>query len=265
MLVQVRDGALRLVEQHDHALLAGELARRWRGPGGREEPLPFLVVLAVALHDVGWTRLDRPPRFDRGSGRPYTFDAHPLSGKLSAYRSGVDRMAEVHPYAGLLGSLHYASFLDHDRAGAFLSSERERRRRLLERLGGERGRGEVEARARRDLSRLKLFDNLSLSLCLSGPDVRAESRPSWLERDDFLTTPEGRSLRLDWEDETTASVRPFCFDAPVRLELPYRELAAERYEGEDAFRRAWRSSSRATVRVDVVPAKEGRGGTGRSS
>lgn len=147
MLVQRRGRTLRLVRQHDHAMAAGRMAHAWRGlgPRGRRGPadgpgaagagsdggrLPFRLVLAVALHDVAWRELDRRPRLDPERGRPFGFDEHPLAEKLEAYRRGLDEMEAVDPWLGLLGSLHYASFVGEDGAGAFLRREESRRRRL---------------------------------------------------------------------------------------------------------------------------------------
>jgi len=293
VLVRPLPGSLLLVRQHDHALLAGELAARW------EERPSGLLVLAVALHDVAWRGLDRTPRFDPERGAPFAFTDHPLHEKLRAYREGIDRQAAVHPYTALLGSRHYSSFLSAERAGAFLSAERDRRDRLRRRLAegggvfaGEpspgAGRPAVEApgepggaadgrsagrqtpesgreREERDLAWLKLFDTLSLLLCLTGPGTPAGEMPAWL-RGRSLDPPAGApgragggepdgrgAIRLEWAAPGEARFSPFPFTAPFRASVPARRLPRRRYRDPDALRHAWEVADRTPLRLRIGP------------
>lgn len=271
MLVQVRRDGMRLVRQHDHALMAGALARSWDADGPEGPGLPFRVVLATALHDLAWRELDAEPRYDPDRGRPFSFDAYPLEAKLSAYRAGLNRVEEISPWAALIGSLHYASFLGEAEAPWFLASEAERRERL--RAGLERptvraddgrpaaGSGEVGAggesldrRARRDLGWLKFFDGLSIRLCLTAPGGREEELPRWLEPDRPLSPPgDGGELRLAWLDPGAATLEPWPLVGPVALEVPVRELEATRYGDAGELRRAWRSTRERVWRLTLRP------------
>lgn len=270
MLVQVRRDGMRLVRQHDHALMAGALARGWGAAGPKGRPRPFRLVLATALHDLAWRELDAEPRFDAERGRPYGFDEHPLEPKLAAYRTGLNRTEEISPYAALLGSLHYASFLGAGEASGFLSFEEERRERLLAELarppleearvpapgGGEAGAPgpALERRVERDLAWLKFFDGLSIRLCLTAPGGLEDELPPWLEPDRPLEPPEGgEPLRLAWEGPGTATLRPWPLAVPVRLEVPVRELGARRYADAAALRRAWQSAEERQWRLTLRP------------
>lgn len=249
MLVQRREGALRLITQHDHALAAGEMAARWAGRSGREAA-PFLLAAAVGLHDVAWRRLDRVPLLDPETGRPCSFDAHPLGPKLSAYRSGLDTMEAVDPWIGLLGSLHYASFLDHDRAPEFLEREVRRRARLRE--GLERaGRPVDEGRLARHLAILRLLDTLSLAVCLTGPGAVGDGDRPWL-RGPF-GGPGDERYDVAWHDRGRMTVEPFPLREPVDLEIPFRTLPAGPWETQGALAADWREGERGELGVRIAP------------
>ena len=254
MLVQARPDRLLLVRQHDHALASGQLAAAWRGTGGGGARPSFRTVLATALHDLAWRELDGEPRWNPDTGRPFSFHEHPLEEKLAAYGRGLDRMEEVSPWVGLAGSLHYASFVDQrgqrGRAGEFLEAERERQRRLAGRLRA-RAAGDVDpvGRVRRELGWLKLFDGLSIRLCLAPPPVPDASLPAWMDREAPLEAPDGTRLRLAWEEPGRVRVHPWPFDADVELELPVRELPAARYPDAAALRRAWESAGERSWRL----------------
>lgn len=253
VIVQPRSEGLRLIRQHDHALAAGELAHAWTTGSGA---LPFRLVAAVGLHDVAWRELDRRPSRDPATGRPHAFDAHPLEPKLRAYAAGIDDMEAVDPWIGLLGSLHYSSFLDDGRAGGFLDAERRRRERLVERLrerptvagpdGPGQGAGDPGSRLRRHLGWLKFFDGLSLRLCLAPPGVPDGALPPWLEREEPLASPAGRRVAPRWEGEGRVELEAAPLATPVDLELPVRDLPRKSYPDEAGLRRAW---SEAPVRV----------------
>lgn len=237
MLVQVRrEGTLRLIAQHAHALVSGELACAWRGLAREPDPLPFQVVLAVGLHDLAWRGLDERPRLDPSAGRPYPFYAHPLTEKLAAYRAGLDELAAIHPYAALLGSLHYASFPDLGEAEEFQERERDRRRALRGRLGLE---DEDEPRVQRDLAWLRLFDTASIFLCLTPPPSDPDANPAWVEDGRHLQAPGGRTFHLTWVDEEVVHADPFPFGDTLEVRIPCRDLPVHAFESQDALDRAW--------------------------
>lgn len=249
MLVQRRTDGTRLVRQHDHALMAGGLAGSWVGAEGDPGGLPFRVVLSTALHDLAWRELDAEPLHDPESGRPYGFDDHPVEPKLAAYRAGLNRVEEISGYAALLGSLHYSSLVDGERAGGFLAAEEERRARLRRELGTRA----PERRVRSDLAWLKFFDGLSIRLCLTAPGGLEEALPAWLDPGAPLAPPDGGPpVRLEWEDERTAVLDPSPLAGLVELEVPIRELPGTRWEEPEALRRAWRRAGEGLWILSVV-------------
>lgn len=287
MIVQARTDGLRLVRQHDHALAAGELAHAWRRTAAG--PLPFRLVAAVGLHDVAWRELDRRPRLDPETGRPHAFDTYPLGPKLRAYAAGLDEMEEVDPWIGLLGSLHYSSFVDEEAAPRFLAAERDRRERLKARLRERRAAGPGDRaarrpgeagpgvgggpdsvgregdepggsdavrggtrRIRRHLRWLKFFDGLSLRLCLAPPAVPDEALPGWLDREAPLTSPDGGELAPRWRGEGRVELGSAPLAGPVELELPVRDLPRRSYPDAPALEAAWTEAPERIWRLRVV-------------
>lgn len=237
MLVQIgQNGRLRLFRQHHHALVCGELAAAWRGLGRDPEVLPFEFILAAALHDVAWWTLDRAPRLNPETQLPCSFFEHTLAERVEAYVHGLDRVAEIHPYAALLGSLHYASFPAMLELESFQAAERERRRDLasLLRLGPEEEQG-----IRTHLRYLQLFDTLSIFLCLTPPSANAAAQPAWVDAARHLEAPGGGIFHLTWVDDAVLHADPFPFRDTLELRLPYRELEAGRFTTPQELEEAW--------------------------
>src|SRR5919107_875130 len=95
MIVRERPDLFLLFEQHEHALIAGEFALRWR-----ERPRPFeSTVYAIANHDLAWREADRAvlwneerDRSGSGSrplrGMPLQHALRPLPARLGAAGGG---------------------------------------------------------------------------------------------------------------------------------------------------------------------------------
>jgi hypothetical protein len=109
-----------LVHQPDHARVSGYLAAHWGGANGFTRPGHYSgcvepelcreeVVLAIAEHDNGWWEWEASPPIDPADGLPYGLaDVSKMySGEgLQRWRLGVPRLADEHPYAALLISMH---------------------------------------------------------------------------------------------------------------------------------------------------------------
>ncbi|WP_240145734.1 DUF3891 family protein [Halococcus salsus] len=104
IITEVGDG-YRFVTQPDHAALSGRLASHW-GNERFDEPAPrSAVCLAATHHDHGWHDYDlRPHRADDGTLRGFT--NVPDEEWVSFYTRGIEAVAAVDTYAGLLTSMH---------------------------------------------------------------------------------------------------------------------------------------------------------------
>jgi len=206
-----------LFGQHEHALIAGEFALRWR-----EGPRPLeSTVYAIANHDLAWREPDREVLWNEEKDRPYSFVDYPLHLKLAAQRRGVDSVEDHDPYAGCLCSMHYARFLlDSERPEEveFREGEMERQSRIKERMS-ERELENLE----RNFRFLRVCDGLSLFLCLNEPggEDRPPPYPGGFELD-------GRRFRPVWEDERTLRLDPNPFSGAFGIEIPYRIIGRDR-------------------------------------
>jgi hypothetical protein len=215
LLVRSRDSGYALVEQYEHGLISGELARRWGWA-----PIPSSSALyAIAEHDLAWKELDVELRWNPETGKPYNFFEYPPEPRLAAYRRGLDAIETQDPYAGLLCSLHYESFV-RDATGvaeaSFRAAERERQTRLLFAISEEE-RGRVED----ELALLKICDDLSLFLCLNEP---GENVYPWF-RDGFDYG--GSRISPVWEGSEALRLEPSPFTEEFDVTVPYHLISPE--------------------------------------
>jgi hypothetical protein len=217
MIVRGRQDYFLLFGQHEHALMAGELARRWG-----EGPRPFeSTVYAVVNHDLAWREPDREVLWNEAKDRPYSFMDYPLHLKLPAQKWGIDQVEDHDPYAGCLCSMHYARFLlDAERPEEieFRDGEFERQARLKEGMTGE----ELE-NLERNFRFLRLCDGISLFLCLNEPGGD-EDPPPYPGGFEF----EGTRFDIRWEDGRTLSLDPNPFPEPFGVGIPHRTIGRDR-------------------------------------
>jgi hypothetical protein len=220
MLIQRRNGALRLIRQHDHALLAGTLAFAWRTATG--EGPTWETALATALHDVVWREEDRRPRFDPEAGIAYDFTTVPPDHKRDFVEAGIGRLEQVDPALAALVRAHHRSLAKGSRVDP----------------GSQ-------------LAWLRFFDNFSLLACLTPPGSLPEAHPPWLATS-AVHPPDG-SQAVTWRSEDELSLSPFPFGStPLVVEIPYRDLPERRYESEVELRDAWERASKARWRLALT-------------
>jgi len=217
VIVRERPDSFLLFEQHEHALVAGEFARRWR-----EKPQPFeSTVYAVANHDLAWREPDREVLWNEEKFRPYSFMDYPVDLKLPAQRRAIDLVEDHDPYAGCLCSMHYARFLlDSERPEEveFREGELKRQDRLRKGMGDE----ELE-NLERNFHFLRVCDGLSLFLCLNEPGGgdRPPPYPGGFQL-------EGTRFEPVWEDDRTLRLDPNPFPEEIGVAIPYRMVGRDR-------------------------------------
>ncbi|MBA2375199.1 MAG: DUF3891 family protein [Rubrobacteraceae bacterium] len=216
MIVREAKSGFRLISQHDHALVSGEFARRVSGDWLGEAPLREDVLFAVSNHDVGWKRLDSEVLWNEERGRPYSFVDYPAGEKMAAYSEGLDLVEAHSPYAALLCSTHYGSFVKRSEVPAevrFREREEVRRERIEASM-------DVPETFGRDFRLLQLCDGLSLFVCLN--DARGGVHP-WHENGFEFS---GRKFHPVWKDEHSLGFDPNLLSEGFEVSLPYRVAAA---------------------------------------
>lgn len=223
-----------MIRQHDHGMLSGDLALAW---DGENFSLPFTT--AVAFHDYPWLEEDRQPRWSEELKGPHDFLDLAKEIRLDFYQRGLDRMEEIHPYVGLLGSLHYTSFPGEETPQylAFQEGEKNRRDRLKEILP-EMNPDQIS----RDIHFLKLFDDFSLYICLYPPGHAQLDQPEWLQPEVFALSPDGVRYTLEWSGEDKLTISPFPLKGPLTVEIPYRDIPQQTYLSEGELLQVWREA-----------------------
>lgn len=258
MLTLLRPGITKLVTQHDHGRMTGELAAAWVGASGNE-PCGARFITAATLHDWGWRRLDAAPPFHADTGRGHDFVDLPTDLRLPLYRQALDELADVDPWIGILCSLHYTHFAGTRNLADFQASESARRATLAEQLrqAGEPDSSDLTP----ELALLRWLDAFSLYMILAAPGWAEASTPPWLLGDMFKDAagPAG-AIHLSWQDPETLAADPFPWRTEMVFELPARALHATCWPDADSFGAAFARAERIRIRRRLVPAATPRTG-----
>lgn len=260
MMVQpYDDDHLLVVLQTDHSRVAGLLAAHW-GNDAFAAPRPYAsVVLAAQEHDQGWGDWEACPTLDpRGYPIDYFGSTRPLGQIwLDFYTRGIERVARLDPYAGLLVLLHgvglvnrghgllpyMPDYSDLPAVQAFIESHEHERQALAEtmRQSSRYGDQADDTRVWANYKLLQVFDQYAQFLCnrypltstarRGGPEARLANVPVRYDgaADDV-------TLELTVVDGTRATVHPYPFDvSPLAISYPARLLPRQPYPSQDAF------------------------------
>ncbi|WLR57458.1 DUF3891 family protein [Mesobacillus subterraneus] len=224
MIIHERKDEFVMVTQHDHALVSRDAAQFWRDDYFLGIERKDSVVLAVREHDRCWIEPDEEPIWNEQTQQPYSFTDYPGRPKLSFYKKGIDEVAELDLYAGLLCSLHYASFLKNATSAIgknFWNEEHLRQQVLLQEIGIEK-----DELLSFHLKLLKFCDNLSLYICLNQPGIPKE-REHYFYRDGFpqkFSFANNQPINAEYLDQQTVSLSISPFKEKLHVTLPYKAV-----------------------------------------
>jgi hypothetical protein len=216
-----------MIPQHHHGLLSGDIARHWNSAYITGTERWSGVIFAIAQHDRAWIDLDETPFWNDRAKEPYSFIEFPLILKLTFYKKGIDEVEKQSPYAGLLCSLHYNSFLVGDKEPAaieFSRQEKARQHRLMEQLN-------LFEAHKEDLLKIHFLmvqfcDDLSLYLCMQEPGTPKADEFPWFKdgfREIFSFT-DGLKIIAEWLDSKQVSLRPFPLASPAVVSIKIKEV-----------------------------------------
>jgi hypothetical protein len=236
-----------LITQHDHALLAGEIARRL-GNACVMPPVPHQEVLeAIAHHDAGWPLHDEHPTLNP-DGLPLHVFETPAALGVQVWNASVARAMNLGDYQGLLVSLHTlglsALWMGHARnpsrpdlfeLNKFQHRQIEIQEDLRPKVGltndvtrqlglAAPGTSPAEDRLIFNFRLLTLMDRLSLNLCCGKMlFARIEDVP-------FRPGESPTPISLTMPDASTLTLDPWPFDqAEMAFEVPARAVAKRVY------------------------------------
>jgi len=253
------DGALLLINQTEHAKISGLFAAHWASRAF-DRPRPYeSVVRAAIFHDCGWYRYETSPQYDAATAKTPSFTQVPLdTAQLGAFQWGIDWLAGIDPYAGLLISKHRTGLwrsryqaIEHPpfvnaRVSPLVESfiaENEARQKQQERA--------VDAREFRvNYELLQFWDLLSLYFCVRDP------YPQYVEP---VPTRYGHAPKVRVTLTPLASgkvvIEPYPFDLPaLPVDVPYRRLATAKFPDEAAFRAAYFQALPQVLHYELVGA-----------
>jgi hypothetical protein len=236
-----------VVLQCAHAAMCAQLARAWGNEAfGGFEPRAG-VELAAERHEMGMD--GEQPELNPRTGLPKDYDALSHAEHLPRQFDGPERLAEIDPYAGLLASLHHASFYRRTSPLAVLTRDGRVERRALRRTAQlqERLRAQLrpdDAQVERNRRLVRYWDGLTHDLLAhrwprvregvpaangdlrdihlttrgSDPNVvlTLDPWPFRNEREQFRVT--GRLLRERYASQAELSA---AFDAAEEIELAF--------------------------------------------
>lgn len=210
MIIRERADEWVMIEQHDHAEIAGEMARKLKACFLQADDKRSSVELAIREHDRGWLPFDQHPIINDVMKTPYSFLDFPLPYKSILYKQGIDEVETLNPYAGLLCSYHYEQFMIKHEAdpyvAAFLQSEKERQARLISKFSSI----PMDV-ILHHFALLRFCDNLSLYVCLNEPGVSKELEHPFFRHGIDAPCQEAERIQLSWFDSCTIQLEPFPF------------------------------------------------------
>jgi hypothetical protein len=215
----------------DHAFTAAQFAARFGNFGFVRPAFAELLTLVTHNHEAGWRAIDAEPRRDPETGLPYHLADTPMPLLLQKSVAGPDFNTAVHPWCGLLSSMHCRG-LFNGRYGlsdaiaisakppeyaeaieTMLAGEEARQRQLKTAMRGDPQTSPwVEgAELMRAYKLLEFFDRLALHFQLHGDGLRDDAR--------FPNVPTGGNegdlpVSLTMLDAATARLSPYPFDTP---------------------------------------------------
>jgi hypothetical protein len=271
-------GDFLLIAQHDHALLAGQLAEQF-GNGDFATPEPRdKAVRGVALHDCGWPLHDDEPTLN-AQGLPSDVFETTRPVALKVWTASADRAAAEEPYAGLLTSLHVLSLsvfatsetsfahekfdLDNpqDRFAVikFQQHEIARQEELRMRLGlrtdrpqhhsglAKQGNQRAEDQLQFNFRMLQAMDAISLAACCTAPPMS--------QTQDVFRQPGGAKVKLSLGrrgNDVLVDPWPFA-SAEMALEIPVCRVPRGPFVSDDAFRAVYGSAPAQVLKARVLP------------
>ena len=250
-----------LFTQNDHALFAGELARRV-GNERFAPPAPFEpTVRGIAMHDSGWPLHDDAPVLDR-HGWPMHVLQSTLEIAVQVWNASVELSSAHHPWSGLLVSQHVLrlSALPHEGSGRdgkqpdtrvvfelnkFQHRQIEIQEALRHSLGlrtdialrlglAQPGTNEDEDLLLVAAGWMRVLDSISLDICCDRPLFDAI---------DYIFPKGGVQpvrLTIGHRARFALTLDPWPFDAPqIASEIPFRRVPVRAYASLEDFRETY--------------------------
>ncbi|WP_257008280.1 DUF3891 family protein [Bacillus sp. FJAT-45350] len=225
MILREKANEYIIYEQHHHAFLSGEMAKKFNRNLLKSTDFYDELVLAVYEHDRSWKGLDETLIWNDEKHVPYSFIDYPLILKLAFYKIAIDEVQQMSPYAALLCSMHYCSFFKQSNDKSvlqFLQKENKRQLEIKNQLVQL-----DEALLLMHFRLLQFCDDLSLYLCLNERGIDKENEHPWFQNgmaNSETLSKENKRLNAQWLNENTVAVHSFPFQGKFHLKVQYKSV-----------------------------------------
>jgi Protein of unknown function (DUF3891) len=264
-----------LIDQYEHSLLSGRLARHI-GNEWFSTPAPFESVMkAIAEHDCGWPAHDAKPDLNAHGLPAHALEAESATA-LPAWTASVDRVTASDAYAGLLVSLHvmalgryaatkHAAVADEaSRVRAFriqqflhrqIELQESLRKKLKMRIdlplhGGlaDRDVSPEEDLLRANFFLLEFLDQLSLDLCFDRL-IFEKFGPVYPKPGE-----KAQSMRVERDREGVLRLAPWPFNRKsMSLKVPAKRIAPGPYANAESLAKACMAAKGEQIGVTLQP------------
>jgi len=221
LIINERESEFVMIEQHNHAVLSGDLFSYLQEELFTGKELKQDILFATQYHDCAWIGLDTDPLWDDKNNSPYSFIHLPSSLKLPHYRYGIDWIEQRNKYAALLCSRHYSSFFSNSKSEEeikYLQFEKTRQERLCLELGIAIEDSNIHFEI------LKFLDNLSIYICMNEPGVPKSDEFPWyqngFEGTEFFSVEKNTRIVAYWLNEGYIGLTPFPFTRAFEVTVP---------------------------------------------
>jgi hypothetical protein len=248
-----------IIDQIEHARLAGELARVWGDERSGLFALFPKLVWGVSHHDDGWSAWDAAPRLHPKTGFPRSFLEMRMRDSTAIWTRSI-AVCSADPLAAVAVSRHFCHLAgqvrDSGRADAddLESIDRFLHEQSVVQLGladearatgaGAEANGNLEKSFDLGCRTVQFFDRVSLWLCCA-PRQQPEQ----------FAAPLGETVRLIPNNPAQIAVEPYplCVDS-LLLETPARRIAARRYANDAELQTALRAAPTERLSWMIGPA-----------
>lgn len=267
-----------LITQHDHALLAAELAKHFGNKGFGRPVRGEVTITAVAQHDSGWPLHDNAPTLNKQNQPLDVFEVS-RDIALPVWTESANLSERIHPYAGLLVSLHVLSLSVYATSQAptkhekfdladmrerfeinkFQHREIERQEHLRKQLGlridlplthgiAEAGADSKDDELTFDFRMLQAMDQISLALCCTIPPMQQTTQ---------VLPHAGEApihIQVRRDAEYRVRVSPWPFDvSEIEVKVPARRVQGGTYATNDELRQVYNSAPLEHLTMIVAP------------
>jgi hypothetical protein len=265
------DGYLYIVNQYDHSVQAGEVARYW-GNGQFNRPEYFdSLCLSVEKHDIGWVESDEAVLFDNETGQPVPFLNVNLLQHVDFYGKGYEKVKAEDPYAGLLVGMHwmglYTSRFGYDPSFTFnipddlalqidekiIEMQKEWVDLKMEMWNKKGPRSQFENNLWLNYEIVQFMDRLSQYVSMHKQDTTNKLIMGPVRKD---LAGKGEMITVQGQGDGTIVVDPFPFVSEVETTVKLRKIPDITYDSHSAVYKALEEAEVEEVKWLFVPSAQ---------